>query len=127
MNSAFEFWVFALDDLANIALHARTDDEAAEIAHALRSTFNEVIRKAKSEHPAVCLCCDHVFAPPNAPPFAFGLVLEMFPDRTKEDRQAVGTGICRRCLDRPDFMDLVKQSLQEAYPGVTMREMRLDS
>lgn len=80
---------------------------------AIGGAMNEVIKRGKTEHPMICVCCGCAFNAGQVPK-AFGVLLPMFP----QEGQYVGAhGICERCADRADLQEQILKTLQEQFPS----------
>lgn len=81
---------------------------------AVADSFKEIQRRAKTDHPLRCICVDCEIRFSNEHwPFAFGIVLPMFPNTS---RLMVAHGICVECFARDDFDDAVLAALQQIFP-----------
>jgi hypothetical protein len=127
---AWEFRIITpVNFFAALEAAASGDESACDTLEALGQAIKQVLEKSATSKPTLCLClhCSQKFSPNNPPPAAFGVTVEMFPDRTKQ-RLLVGSAICASCMQRPDLMEAIKQSLHKVYGSdANFREIGLDA
>jgi hypothetical protein len=116
MTAMHEFYlVTPFNILAAMKAWKEDHAESAQMAMlAVADTLKAIKQRGNSPRALECMCldCDFRFSDKHKP-FAFGIVLPMFPI---ERVAIIAHGICFECFNRNDLHEQIERTLREIFP-----------
>ena len=118
-----EFYVVTPMNVDAVVKAAFADDmQTARLALlALAETLLVIKRRGHTADALGCMCidCETKFSEEHKP-YAFGVVLPMFPDK---GHTMLAHGICETCFERSDLTDQILRTLREIFPHGNFRRV----
>ena len=119
-----EFYIVTPMNVDNVVKAAFDDgSQSARLALlALAEALQVIKRRGHTVDALGCMCidCKQRFSEEHKP-FAFGVILPMFPDK---GHTMLAHGICETCFERSDLNDQILRTLREIFPYGNFREVR---
>ena len=115
-------YLIRCDDMEDAICRARAGDQDMRQALELIGRWLADTHSRPPDQAPICLDCDAVFGPVLRPD-GFMVVTPFIGDGVRQQQQAIVSGICPHCCERPNLWEVAMRRVRDIWPDAQRVEV----